>query len=171
MATGADQPTAACSASGVSLRPLRPDDDESQLVLFASTRVDELASLPPDQAIRRAFLVAQYGAQLSHYRTWYPRATYDVVLLEGWPVGRLFVARSDSEVRVLDVALLPEHRNAGIGTGLMRAVLAEALSLGVPVRLHVESFNRSLRLFDRLGFVPVAENGFHVLMEWQPRLA
>ncbi len=37
---------------------------------------------------------------------------------------------------------------------------------GVPVRLHVETFNRALRLYERLGFRPIAESSIYLEMEW-----
>jgi len=38
----------------------------------------------------------------------------------------------------------------------------------VPVSLHVETFNRARRLYDRLGFVEQDTNGIYALMEWTP---
>ena len=84
------------------------------------------------------------------------------------PVGRLFVHRGADAIRVVDLGLLPEFRNQGIGGALLNAVVEEAAEAGKPVRLHVESFNRAVKLYDRLGFRRVAINGIHVEMEWAP---
>jgi ribosomal protein S18 acetylase RimI-like enzyme len=35
------------------------------------------------------------------------------------------------------------------------------------VTIHVEVFNPALRLYERLGFKKVAENGPYHLMEWR----
>jgi predicted GNAT family acetyltransferase len=151
----------------VTLRSASSEDDPFLLAVFASARVSELESLPPNEELRRVFLRTQFAAQRSHYRTHYPRAEDCVILVAGRRAGRLYVSRSPDEIRVLDVVILPEHRNAGAGTKLLRGLMAEAAHAGVPVRLYVELFNPSRRLFDRLGFVAAAETGFHVLLEWR----
>jgi GNAT superfamily N-acetyltransferase len=165
-----DQPARRIDKARVTLRAARPEDDGFLLDLFASTRVLELEHLPPDESVRQAFLHSQFTAQLAHYRQWFTEASYDVVLVAEEPVGRLFVLRTGSEVRVLDIAIVPEHRNAGIGTKLLNDLQAEAAAERIPVRLYVEAFNPSRRLFDRLGFVAVEEQGFHILMEWRTQL-
>ena len=73
-----------------------------------------------------------------------------------------------AEIRMVDIALLPPSRNAGIGTALRRDLLAEAAVAHQPVRLHVEQCNPALRLYERLGFVPIADKGVYLLMEWAP---
>jgi hypothetical protein len=35
-----------------------------------------------------------------------------------------------------------------------------------PLTISLENFNRSRRLFGRLGFAPISENGLHTLYEW-----
>ena len=67
-------------------------------------------------------------------------------------IGRLFIARSPAEIRLIDIALLRKYRNAGVGTQLNYALLHEAALAFKPVRIHVESFNPALRLDQRLGF-------------------
>jgi ribosomal protein S18 acetylase RimI-like enzyme len=79
------------------------------------------------------------------------------------------VARTADEVRILDIALLPEHRSSGVGSSIIKEILAETVKAEKPVRIYVESFNRSLRLFERLGFSSVQDIGTHLLMEWHPR--
>ena len=80
--------------------------------------------------------------------------------------GRFLVHRGTDAIRVVDIGLLPEYRNQGIGGALLSAVLVEAAADGKPVRIHIESFNRAIRLYERLGFGPVGLNGIHVEMEW-----
>jgi GNAT superfamily N-acetyltransferase len=153
--------------SRLSLRACVPEDDAFLLSVFASTRERELEQLP-DAHFRRLFLQQQFAAQRSHYALHYPDADLAVVLERGTPVGRLYVARRSDEVRILDLTLLPERRNAGIGSRLLGDLMAEAERASVPVRIYVETFNPSLRLFERLGFVAVEENGYHLLLEWRP---
>jgi len=81
-------------------------------------------------------------------------------------VGRLYVARLEQEIRIADITLIPTERNAGIGSFLLRGLLDEAERVGKVVRIYVEEFNPSLRLFERLNFKPVEQQGIHVLLEW-----
>jgi hypothetical protein len=80
------------------------------------------------------------------------------------------VNRAEAETRVVDVALLPEHRGRGIGSALMREVVDEADARGAKIVLHVEVFNRARSLYDRLGFLPVADVGPYVRMERTPSM-
>ena len=68
----------------------------------------------------------------------------------------------------MDIALLPPYRNAGIGTAILRDILAEAAVAQKPVRIHVEKFNPALRLYERLGFAPIEDKGVYLFLEWSP---
>ena len=152
----------------ITLRPARDHDREFLYRVYASTREDELAVVPWTDAQREEFLRMQFTAQDSHYHTHFPDAAYDLVLRDGQPIGRLYVDRRPDELRILDIALLSEHRGGGIGTGLMRELLDEAARTGKAVRIHVEHNNPALRLYHRLGFTRVGDTGVYYLMEWVP---
>ena len=152
----------------ITLRPARDRDREFLYRVYASTREDELAVVPWTDAQREEFLRMQFAAQDSHYHTHFPDAAYDLVLRDGQPIGRLYVDRRPDELRILDIALLSEHRGGGIGTGLMRELLDEAARAGKAVRIHVEHNNPALRLYHRLGFTRVGDTGVYYLMEWVP---
>jgi ribosomal protein S18 acetylase RimI-like enzyme len=155
------------TAEPVTLRPVRSDDEAFLLQVYAGTRLDELALAAWDESQRDAFLKLQFAAQQQHYQSNFPEAAHQVILLGDRPIGRLYVARNTDEVRILDIALLPEHQNSGVGSSIIKEILAEAAKAEKPVRIYVESFNRSLRLFERLGFSSVQDIGTHILMEWR----
>lgn len=136
--------------------------------MYASTRVEELAVTGWDDATKAAFIAQQFRAQSEHYRAHYPGATYDVVVVEGCDAGRLYVARWENELRVMDIALLPDYRGRGLGTRLLEPLLDEARRTNKKVSIHVERSNPALTLYERLGFAPVAERGVYLLMEWEP---
>ena len=79
----------------------------------------------------------------------------------------LGVDRGEVEIRLVDIALLSQHRNVGIGSALLKDLLSEAQSTGKPVRLHVETSNRAMRLYERLGFTVLEERGIYQFMEWR----
>ncbi|MDX6303486.1 MAG: hypothetical protein QOI77_455, partial [Blastocatellia bacterium] len=82
--------------------------------------------------------------------------------------GRLIVERREHEIRLIDLALLPEHRNNSIGGFLIRKLQNEARQEEKPLRLQVIRFNRAINLFERLGFARTSETGTHFQMEWLP---
>jgi GNAT superfamily N-acetyltransferase len=152
----------------VAFRPIRPDDEPFLYRVYASTREEELRPVPWTAAQKEAFLRQQFQAQHAFYQEQYAGARFEIIVRDGQPIGRLYVARWDEEIRIVDIALLPEHRGAGIGTGILRDLLAEAAAAGKPVRIHVERLNPARQLYERLGFVPVADKGVYYLMEWAP---
>ena len=147
------------------LRPVGIADREFLLRLYASTREEELALVDwaPDQ--RAAFLEQQFAAQDRHYRERYDGASLDVVEVDGQPAGRLYVARWPSEIRIMDIALLPEFRGQGIGGALLRDLVAEADRSGRRLSIHVERQNPALRLYARLGFALREDKGVYLLLE------
>ena len=68
----------------------------------------------------------------------------------------------------MDISLLPEHRNRGIGTTLLKELFAESAATEKPVTIHVEKYNPAMRLYERLGFVPIADRGVYLLLQRVP---
>ena len=156
------------AALAPTLRPARDDEAEVVFGIYISTRAEELAQVPWGQAEKEAFLRMQFAAQDRYYRETFPDASYDLIVAGSEVVGRLYVDRGADAILVIDLALLPEHRGRGIGTMLLQRVLAEAGAEGRPVRIHVEQFNPARRLYERLGFRVIEEQGVYLLMECLP---
>jgi ribosomal protein S18 acetylase RimI-like enzyme len=159
------------SAADVTLRPIAAEDMRFLYEVYASTRLDELAPLGWSAEQRTAFLTQQFNAQHQYYQSSYPDADFQIIMLNERQVGRLYVARWPAEIRLIDIALLPAARGAGIGTRLLHDLLDEAVAERKPIRLHVEKFNPALRLYQRLGFYPVEDKGVYWYMEWAPSTA
>lgn len=158
------------SLESIAFRPIREEDHDFLRRLYASTREQELAQVADWSAEQKeAFLTQQFEAQHHHYQKYYPEASFDLILDEGEPIGRLYVSRWEREIRLVDVALVPEARGRGIGTELLRDLLSEGERTGRAVSIHVERFNPALRLYRRLGFQEIEEKGPYFLMEWRPR--
>ena len=107
-------------------RDERDDDVEFLRALYASTRVDELATLGRSAAQLDAFITMQFEAQRMHYRANYPAADFLVLTVGPERVGRLYVNADPTEVLLIDIALLPERRGAGLGTVLLRRLMDDA---------------------------------------------
>ena len=152
----------------MSLRPSTPDDREFLLRVYASTRTEELAVVPWDDAQKDASLRMQAEAQDADYRARRPGAQYLVVVVDGADAGRLYRADLPGELRLMDIALLPEWRGRGIGSALLADLLAEADRRGMSVTLHVEHWNPAVRLYERLGFTVAGQTDVYALMERKP---
>jgi ribosomal protein S18 acetylase RimI-like enzyme len=155
------------AADDLALRPVRPEDEPFLCAVYAGTRTEELARVPWSAEEKAAFLRMQFTAQQRYYRAQFRDAAFDVVLHAGEPIGRLYVDRRTDELRVLDLALVPAARGAGIGTRLLCALIDEAARAALPLRIHVEHSNRAVRLYERLGFTRTGEHGVYVSMEWR----
>jgi ribosomal protein S18 acetylase RimI-like enzyme len=151
-----------------SLRPSGPDDRDFLLRVYASTREEELRLVDWSDEQKDAFVRMQFEAQDAYYREHYEPATFDVIEANGEPAGRLYVARWEDEIRIVDLALLPEYRSRGIGTALLNDLLEEGARTGKRVSIHVEMNNPARRLYERLGFVESGEHGVYRLLEATP---
>ena len=140
----------------ITFQTVSVDDHELLLRIYGNAREDELARTPWS------------GAQTTHYHTVYPESTHEIVLLDNVPVGRLFVNRGKEEIAILDLTILTENRNKGIGKFVVESLQREGARSGRPVRIYVEFFNPSTAFFNRLGFRAVEQDGVNVKFVWKP---
>lgn len=152
----------------MTLRLAGSDDEPFLYELYCSTRAEEMAAWGLDPTQRRAFLELQFNARRRHYDIAFSGAEHKIILCDARPIGRILVHRSAREIRLVDIALLSEHRSQGIGASLIEALLEEAGSTGKSVTLHVDKSSRAARLYERLGFSVIDETGGSYKMEWQP---
>lgn len=148
------------------LRPAREEDEALLLEIYSSTRADEMALVPWDAAMKDSFLRSQFAAQQTHYRSYFPHARHDMILVDEEPIGRVYVDRRETEIRILDITLLPGTRGRGVGSQIIQELMKEAADQDKSLSIYVESFNRSLDLFQRLGFAKADDNGASWLMVW-----
>lgn len=153
-----------------SLRPIAEQDVDMLYRLFKSTRIEELEPLDWSEVDKDAFLWLQFQAQHTHYQKYYAGASFDLLLVDDVPVGRLYVLRGAREIRIIDIALLPEHRGQGLGTRILTDLFEEADRDGKTVTIHVEVFNPARSLYDRLGFRLVEDKEVYLFMERPPAI-
>jgi RimJ/RimL family protein N-acetyltransferase len=152
---------------GITMRPVQESDRDFLFALYAAVRAPEFALLPLPEEQKRHLLNMQFEAQQGAYRAQYPGSTYNLILHDGEPVGRLWLADLPNEIRLVDISLLPEASGSGIGSCLLRRLQAEAAAAAKPIRSSVFRFNAgSLRWHQRLGFRVVAEDEVQLSMEW-----
>ncbi len=152
----------------ISLRPSGPEDEEFHYQVYFHQRHAEFAAVGlPDTQIHQ-LLRGQSQAQIMAYSLRFPESLYEIVLRDGEPAGRIWVARVNGEIRIVDVVMLPNFQNAGIGSELVRRLQAEAQAAGVPIRATVSRFNPgSLRFHERLGFRITGEDPLDLFVEWK----
>jgi ribosomal protein S18 acetylase RimI-like enzyme len=150
----------------------RPETDADAAFLFAlfeSVKAPELAAMAAGDATKSQLLNMQFRAMTQSYHAAFPNASYDIVLLDNKPIGRLIIDLAPTRVHVVYIALVPQMRNCGIGTSLMTAVLAGPRRRGVVCAAQVAVDNAaSLRLWQRLGFVERERTDTDIGLEWRP---
>ncbi|MAD46013.1 MAG: GNAT family N-acetyltransferase [Oceanospirillaceae bacterium] len=154
--------------NNLSLRPVTDKDEEFLFQVYASMRMDELADLDWSQQQLTYFINQQFQAQQHHYKTYFYDTEFSIILDEGIPIGRLYVDRRDNEIRIVEIALLTEYRNLGIGSYWLNLILKEAKEKNIVARIHVERYNPALNLYKKLGFQVIEEGDVYHLMECKP---
>jgi ribosomal protein S18 acetylase RimI-like enzyme len=152
----------------VELRPVSESDNEFLLSVYASTRADELAQVEWVEDQKEMFLRWQLDLQRREYEARFPDADYRVIVLDQQPAGRIWVGTDDKQIRLLDIALLPEFQNRGVGTALLETLKSEAQSANKALRHMVFVLNNNAdRFYERLGFETIEDLGAYKHMEWR----
>lgn len=152
----------------VTLRTATDADYDFMRRLYHSVRAEEMKQFPFEETQKIIFLNEQFAAQFQHYTIHYPSCERNIIEVDGKPAGRLWIDEWKDQIRLVDIALMPEYRASGLGTRLVRDVLARGAAAGKPVTIHVEGYNPALHLYERLGFEKVDTNGVYFLMKWIP---
>ena len=156
---------------GIGLRPASATDLPLLHRVYCSTRQDELRVLDWTMAEKAAFLQQQFDLQHRYYHAHFPEAQFCIIECAGQDIGRWYLDRASSELRLIDIALLPEWRQRGIGSRLLRSLMEEAEASGRDILLHVEADNLALAWYARLGFEPLGNDGMYVKLRRRPLAA
>ncbi|HYR76968.1 MAG TPA: GNAT family N-acetyltransferase [Pyrinomonadaceae bacterium] len=152
----------------LALRPATDADDQFLLSVYDSTRADELGQVEWQEGQRELFLKWQFDLQRREYDARFPDAEYNLILIDDRPAGRIWIGRDTEQIRLLDIALLPDFQNRGAGTLLLHRLIGEARQAGKPLRHMVFVLNNEAhRFYERLGFVVIEEFGAYKHMEWK----
>lgn len=116
----------------------------------------------------QAFLNMQFNAQQQYYAAQFPDAHWEILELDNVAIGYLCTDHRPNKIHLIDISILPQFRGQGIGSFLLKGMLAEAASLDKCVFIHVEQSNPAMRLYQRLGFKLEQDDGIYLQMEWRP---
>lgn len=156
------------TSRSIEMRPAEAGDMTFMQQLYSSTRSADVRMGGCDLATETLLQALQFKAQQTWFQTQFPHADLAVILERDRPVGRLYVDYGPDELRILDICLLPECRNRGIGLGLLRSLQAQGERLRLPVRLNVMLGSPAQRLLQRCGFELLGVDGIYSVMEWMP---
>jgi GNAT superfamily N-acetyltransferase len=143
------------------------------LELRPATEPDFETVVAITMATMRAYVEATWGLwdeaeHRSRIRDSFEPSTHRLVHVDGQLAGLLAVKEHAEHVQLVKVFLLPPFQGRGIGTRLVRQVMAQAAAQERPVRLRVLRVNPAQRLYLRLGFVITDESPERLTMEWRP---
>src|SRR5437879_4560285 len=139
------------------LRPARRDDENFLYALHRESMHDYIDAIWGwNEQWQRAHFAAEYA----------PARNAIVVLTRGAPrdIGRVSLTRHWRTVFLRDIELAADARNRGLGSAIVAAVLQIARERGRCVELRVLHGNPAQRLYARLGFRAIADNGARVPM-------
>jgi GNAT superfamily N-acetyltransferase len=154
------------------LRQVTKDDDPILLEIYMSTREAELAQVEWEPGQKEAFIHWQFVMQRQEYEQRFPDGSYEMILINEEPAGRFWTGSDDKEIRLLDIAILPQFQNRGVGTLLVSELIKEAGRAQKPLRHMVFMLNNQAeRFYEKLGFVEIEDVGAYKHMEWRPSSA
>ena len=152
----------------IQLRPATELDWKIQFLIYANTRQEEMELVDWSEEQKNAFLQQQFQAQTAHYQQYYPKAKTSIILFDNDEIGRVILSITDRYIHIIDIALIFEHRNLGIGSILITDLMNDAISLNLPIVLRVEIFNPAIRLYQRFGFHKTKCLEVYQEMMWSP---
>jgi GNAT superfamily N-acetyltransferase len=152
--------------SRLALRAACLGDESFLFDLFCSIREPDFAFLGESE--RKKLLELQFAAHQRHYQVNMPEAEHLLILKDDGPIGRMTLVRCNGGVHLAEIALMPDHRNRGIGSILMEKLIKAEAEHGHVIRLHVYKQSAAVRFYQRLGFVTARDNCAYLLMEKLP---
>ncbi len=152
----------------IQLRPVEEKDTAFIEAVYRSTREAELNLTNWSEYQKSAFINMQSTAQLTDYKTKFPGARFQVIIYNKKDAGRFFTCETEDDIRLLDITILPEFIGKGIGTNLLHRLIQRSNKVQKKISLHVIASNPALKLYQRLGFVHIKNDGFYRYMEREP---
>ena len=155
----------------IQLRPVEEKDAAFIEAVYRTTREAELNLTNWSEYQKSAFINMQSTAQLADYKTKFPGARFQVIIYNKKDAGRFFTCETENEIRLLDITILPEFTGKGIGTDLLQRLIQRSNKVQKKISLHVIVSNPALKLYQRLGFVHIKNEGLRYYMERPPEIS
>jgi ribosomal protein S18 acetylase RimI-like enzyme len=121
----------------------------------------------------REFIIATWGRwnesrvlQESHEDSISPNA--QVIQIGDVAVGVFLVERFATHIQLEQIYLLPEYQRLGIGSALIKSLIAESSQSQLPIRLRVMVINPAKKFYEKIGFLVTEVTSEFFLMEKVP---
>lgn len=138
----------------IKLRPGREADYEFALSTYLSTMrpyTEELMAWDEQK---------QIASFAKHWRL----EDVQIICVGGEAVGWLQAKEAPTEIVLQQFFVVPGRQRAGIGTEVLRGLLASWKPTAKPIALTVLKNNPARRLYERFGFLVVGEEGVKLQM-------
>ena len=152
----------------ITLRPVEEKDDSFIEAVYRSTREEELKFTNWSELQKNAFVTMQSMAQLAEYKTKFPDAAFQIIVYKKKDAGRFYTWENETEIRLIDITVLPQFRGKGIGSFLLGELIKRSNKEQKKISLHADPASPVLELYRRLGFIHIRNNGRHYYMERNP---
>jgi len=157
--------------SSIDTTSLGPSDRSIvQWALYEAVRWNNPPGIPPQQQAIEHPEMRRYHDGWGREGDFGVRASIDGEFV-GAAFGRLFSDDDhghgyvDEDTPEIGISVVSAHRGSGVGTQLMNALADEARKLGMGrLSLSVNNPNPAKRLYERLGYVEVDDDGDSTLM-------
>ncbi|UOF02170.1 GNAT family N-acetyltransferase [Bdellovibrio reynosensis] len=79
--------------------------------------------------------------------------------------GYLHLAKTEEKVQIVNILILPEHQGKGLGTTIIKDLIAKTKSANMTLELGVFKINTKAKsLYEKLGFKTFNETKTHYQM-------
>jgi ribosomal protein S18 acetylase RimI-like enzyme len=154
----------------VSRRPEMPADEPFLRRLVIDTIAEELGAQAWPEPMRTQLLGLQYQSRRAGTPPADGDTSSDIIVVDGEDAGWVLAADLASEIRIIEIMVLPCRRGQGVGSAAIASILDRAADARKPVRLTVNCVNaRAIRLYERLGFRTTDSDQVQQSMEWTPK--
>ncbi|MET3697094.1 acetyltransferase (GNAT) family protein [Bacillus oleivorans] len=154
----------------VEARPYIGSLDESFLFdNYLSFRWDEVSAFSWSLEEKTTFLQMQFHLKQRSYQQQFPNLETFILTVDSEKVGHYMVAKTSSEIRLVDLFIIPAYRSKGIGSFVMKKLMKKAKENSQTMTLSVfYQNNQARKLYEKLGFVLEKEEVPYIKMRWNP---
>ncbi len=151
-------------------------DEQMEISRRHATPDDESLARRLHESGYRDVVVRQFGKwdkeqqERFFVAKWFPEK-YEILLCEQAASGYLWVEDTADSVAIMEIVILPEFQNRGIGSRVLKEEMVRARSCNVPVMLRVLKESRAVAFYSRLGLQEYDRTETHILMKWKDNQA
>lgn len=109
------------------------------------------------------------GDESDKFEEFYSESDTQIILVDDQPAGFLSLLRRRMHMDIQCLFLRPQFQNRGIGTHLLRGIIAQAAVDGIILTIGTHRINSAKRLYERLGFVVTRESKYRIEFAYPKR--